>query len=116
MKFLTDKSDIRYGYIRQYGEIYWVGDYTINPVPVKGLTFLIDREEKMLLKHGSKELVEKRYNELLKAYANTENWVEFMLLTLPDDVDLTEINKCIENSTYIDHFLKMLNIGEDKKL
>lgn len=106
------RYDIRYGYVREFGELYWISDHKLNPVPVKELTLLINKELKIMFKHGSKELVEKRYNELIKKY-NDANLIDeaknIMLLSLPNDVNLEEINKCIDNSSYIEKIINSLS-------
>lgn len=113
----TRREDIRYGYFREFGEIWWVADHVVNSVPVKELSLVIDVEsdtEATLIKHGSKDAIQKYYTETVNKFKSA-GYDEFadklMMITLDNNFNLEEINKSIEITGYIINIVKAFKNG-----
>lgn len=101
--------------------IFCEGDEWIGDPNVYELYFMVDvadLDQNMctLLKHGKKELVEKKYNAYISSLkaGGLDDMIKDVMMIDVSKLELDEINKCITNSGYISKIVKALKDGEEQ--
>ena len=101
-------------YIKEDGQFIWrEGEERLCTHDT--LFFFIDTEPPILLSHGSKEAIGKKYDDYVEKMkvAGYDDMAREVMMIDVSKLDIEEINKCINNSGYINKFIKAIKDGHE---